>query len=311
MPRQTPKRTRLHLERRLTKWIAGLALLLLCAIPASAVTKYSARGLVLKVDTTHQTFVVSCESIPGYMDAMVMPYPVRDSKEMKELVPGAIIDFTLVVEKRTAYAENLHVRKYQSVEQDPETTRRLNLLEGAFGSPARKALEVGQTVPDFVLTDQERRLVALSQFSGKVVLINFIYTRCALPNFCMRISNNFGILQRRFKARMGKDLIFLTVTFDPVHDTPEAMAHYAKIWKADPETWRFLTGETAEIARVTGWFGVDFYPDEGLMDHSLHTAIIDPGRKLVVNLEGNEYSANQLGDLLQTVLDRGPSPSSH
>jgi len=311
MPRQRPKRTRLHLERRLAKCIAGLALLFLCAIPAGADRKYSASGLVLKVDKTHQSFVVSCESIPGYTDAMVMPYPVRDSKEMKELVPGAIIDFTLVVEKRTAYAENIHVRKYQSVEQDPETTRRLKLLDGAFGAPARKALEVGQTVPDFVLTDQERRLVALSQFSGKVVLINFIYTRCALPNFCMRISNNFGILQRRFKARMGKDLILLTVTFDPVHDTPEAMAHYARIWKADPETWRFLSGATAEIARVTGWFGVDFFPDEGLMDHSLHTAIIDPAGKLVVNLEGNEYTAGQLGDLVQTVLDRGPSASSH
>jgi len=70
---------------------------------------------------------------------------------------------------------------------------------------------------------------------------------------------------------------------------------------------RFLTGSTSDIAHVCASFGVDFFPDEGLMDHSPHTAIIDPAGKLVVNLEGNEYSAEQLGDLVQTVLDRAPA----
>lgn len=285
--------------------IISLALQCLCASGGRADTKYPVRGLVLKVDRARQIFVASCDSIPGYMDAMVMPYPVRNSKEMEGLAPGAIVDFTLVVEKETAYAENIHVRSYQSVEQDPEATRRLKLLNGAFGLPVVKVLASGQTVPEFVLTDQNRRRVALSQFAGKVVLMNFIYTRCALPNFCLRISNNFGVLQRRFKPRMGKELIFVTVTFDPVHDTPEAMAHYASIWKADPETWRFLTGSISEISRVCRWFGVDFFPDEGFMDHSLHTAILDPAGKLVANLEGNEYTAEQLGDLVETVMDSG------
>ena len=306
MPRQRQSKAHLRTERRVTAFAALFAVLCLCAGGARANVRYSVRGLVLKVDKVHLTFVASCESIPGYMEAMAMPYAVRDAKELEGLAQGAFIDFTLVVEKDTAYAEKIHVREYQSVEPDPETTRRLKLLDGAFGSTAGEVLEAGQKVPDFMLTDQKRRRVALSQFSGKVVLINFVYTRCALPNFCLRISNNFGVLQRRFQARMGKDLIFLTVTFDPAHDTPEAMAKYASIWKADPVTWRFLTGATAEIARVCAWFGVDFFPDEGLMDHSLHTAIIDPARKLVVNLEGNEYTADQLGDLVQTVLDRGP-----
>jgi protein SCO1 len=306
MPRRKPSRPLPRSERLGRASIAWLTLLCLCAIGVRADSQYSARGMVLKVDKARQTLVVSCERIPGYMDAMVMPLPVRDAKALEGLAPGTIIDFTLAVEKDTAYVDNIHVRKYQSVEPDPETTRRLKLLDGAFGSPAAKVLGATQTVPEFVLTDQNRRRVALSQFSGKVVLMNFIYTRCALPNFCLRISNNFGVLQRRFHERMGKDLIFLTVTFDPVHDTPEAMAHYASIWKADPESWRFLTGPKPEIERVCGWFGVDFFPDEGLMDHSLHTAIIDPTGKLVANIEGNEYTADQLGDLVQAVLDRAP-----
>ncbi len=84
--------------------------------------------------------------------------------------------------------------------------------------------------------------MALSELRGKVVAINFIYTSCALPNFCLRIANNFGVLQKRFRAQLGRDLVLLTVTFDPVHDTPEVLAQYASQWNADPATWHFLTG---------------------------------------------------------------------
>jgi protein SCO1 len=283
-----------------------LAVLFLCGSSVSAAKTYSVTGMVLKVDKTQQRFVASCQAIPGYMDAMVMSYSVHDSKELESLAPGALIEFTLVVNENSAFAENVHVRRYQSVEQDPLSANRLKLLDAVLDSavPPAKALEPGQHVPEFVLTDQKRQRVAFSQFSGKVVLLNFVYTRCALPNFCLRIANNFGVLQRRFKMRMGKDLIFLTVTFDPDHDTPEALAQYAGIWKADPATWHFLTGAVPDVQRVCNLFGVVFFPDEGLMDHSLHTAIVDASGKLVANLEGNEFTADQLGDLVQTVLDR-------
>ena len=49
---------------------------------------------------------------------------------------------------------------------------------------------------------------------------------------------------------------------------------------------------------------LDYFPDEGLMDHSLHTAIINRQGKLVANLEGNQFTAEQLGDLALTVLSR-------
>ena len=164
-------------------------------------------------------------------------------------------------------------------------------------------LVIGESVPDFRLIDQKRRPVALAGLRGKVVAINFVYTSCALPNFCLRIANNFGVLQKRFQAQLGRDLVLLTVTFDPVHDTPEALAQYASRWDADPALWHFLTGPVRDVQRVCHLFGVDFFPDEGLMNHSLHTAIIDRQGKLVANIEGNQFTADQLGDLMESVLD--------
>ena len=55
--------------------------------------------------------------------------------------------------------------------------------------------------------------------------------------------------------------------------------------------------------RVCHLFGVDFFPDEGLMNHSLHTAFIDRQGKVVANIEGNRFTADQLGDLTEAVLD--------
>jgi protein SCO1/2 len=165
-------------------------------------------------------------------------------------------------------------------------------------------LAVGQPVPDLPLIDQTGAPVRLSQFGGQVVALNFIYTRCALPQFCLRISNDFGVIQRRFRAVLGRDLTLVTVTFDPERDTPEVLARYAARWKADPRTWRFLTGAVADVRRMCALFGVEFFPDEGLMNHSLHTVVLDRSGRVIANIEGNRHTPEQLGDLIQESLHR-------
>lgn len=286
----------------MNRWLA--AALLFVSVNSWAARQFSVSGLVLRVDPSHKTFVVSCESIPGYMDAMVMPFEVRDAKDLDGVTAGMTVDFTLDVAKESNYVEHVQIRHYESVEQDPLTARRLKLLTQLSHPGEVKALDIGQKVPSFNLTDQSRRKVSLSQFSGKVIALNFIYTSCALPKFCFRNSNTFGVLQKRFKDKMGRELVLLTVTFDPQRDGPEALAKYAKTWKADPATWHFLTGPVSDIQRVSNLFGMDYFPDEGLMNHSLHTAIIDRNGKLVANIEGNLFTADQLGDLVETVLNR-------
>jgi protein SCO1/2 len=258
----------------------------------------------LDVDREHQNMTVSCQEIRGYMDAMVMPFRVADANSLASLTRGAQIEFTLVVTKDNSYADQIRIVRYSSSEREPSKSQRLETLQNALDDSRAPSVEPGRIVPDFALTDQNKNDVHLSDFSGKVVALNFVYTRCALPDYCYRLSNNFGVLQKRFKDRLGRDLILLTVTFDPVHDQPEVLSEYARTWKADGVNWRFLTGSSPAVQHVCNLFGVSFVPDEGLFVHSLHTAVIDRERKLVTNLEGNEFTAQQLGDLVGEVLDR-------
>ncbi len=271
---------------------------------ASPAKSYAVRGVVLKVNKSAKSMFVSCDAIPGFMEAMAMSYTVRDAKELDGVVPGSMIDFTLVVDSDTSYAENVRIHGFESLEQDPLAARRLKLLD-QMSAPenAPKPLVLGQHVPDFTLTDQTGQPVTLSQFAGKVVVVTFMYTRCALPNYCFRLSNNLGRLQKRFYDQLGRDVILLSISFDPVHDQPQQLNEYGKIWHADPKGWHLLTGPVPEIQAVCREFGMNFYPDEGLMIHSLQTAVIDRQGNLAANLEGNEFSSEQLGDLVQVVMD--------
>lgn len=293
--------------RRRTEWPVWLVvstLVVLCGAPPafSQNLRYAMTGLVLKVDRATRTLVVSHDAVRGVMPAMTMPFTVRDDRDLDGVTAGSKVSFTFVLGEDASHAERVAVVRYESVEQDPFTARQLRLLRQIAGGTS-KTLPIGAAVPDFSLTNQARRQVSLLQLRGKVVAINFVYTSCALPQFCLRIANHFGTVAKRFQERLGRDLVLLTVTFDPVRDTPERLAEYARQWRADPATWQFLTGSASDVERVAGQFGVDFFPDEGLMNHSVHTAVLDRRGVLVANIEGNEFTAAQLGDLVEKVLE--------
>jgi protein SCO1/2 len=279
-----------------------LLLTLLSLRGAAAQQEFPVRGMVVSVNRSARTFTASIDAIANYMRAMTMPFDVPSAGDLEGLTPGAIVEFTLVVSERSSYARNVHIVRYESVEQDPFIANRLTLLNDIVRGSAVKQVAVGEQVADFALTDQQRRRVRLSDFAGKLLAVNFIYTSCPLPNFCLRLANNFNVLQKRFQRVLGRDLVLLTVTFDPAHDTPDVLAAYASQWSADSAKWHFLTGPPAEIERVCDMFGVHAYGNEGQLDHSLHTVLIDRAQKLAANIEGNQFTATQLGDLVQNLL---------
>ncbi len=272
---------------------------LLPALWARAAERYPVTGIVLTIDRAHRRFVASCAAIPHYMEAMTMQYSVREGKALDGIEAGASVEFTLVVEGGRSWAEGLRIHRYQSMEQEPLRARRLELLREPKETPA---LAPGAHVTDFVLTDQTGNRVKLSQFAGAVVAVTFIYTSCPLPDYCFRLSNNFGQINKRFAAAMPRDLVLLSITFDPVHDSPAVLSQYAKTWNADPRSWHFLTGGLDEVKSACRTFGLNFWQDEGLLTHTLKTVVIDRKQNVAAIFEGNEFTARQLGDFIGTVI---------
>ena len=284
------------------------ALTLWASLGALAADSHTVQGILLRIDSAEHSILVSCDAIPGYMDAMEMPFLVHDSAALKAMHPGTTVRFTMVELDSDTYAENIHAISAANNEAEPTEAARLTLLHRALDRSATdKVVPIGQPVPDFTLSDQTHQQASLAQFRGKVVALTFTYSRCPNPNYCFRLSNNLAQLNRRFRDRTEHDLVLVTVVIDPDNDQGKALEKYADTWKADPATWHVLTGSLASVREVAAGFGMNFWNDEGFLIHSFHTVIIDREGRLAANLEGNQFTAQQLGDLVATVLDRNSS----
>jgi protein SCO1/2 len=287
----------------------ALALLVPAAMAMAAGEPHTAQGVLLKADPASRTIEVSCDAIPGYMDAMVMTFAVRNTEALKNLQPGGTVRFKMMEEGNEEFADHLEAIKVQNYESEPTEASRLTYLHRALDhTAAQKMIPIGGLVPNFTLTDQSNRSTQLDDFKGMVVVLSFAYSRCPNPNYCFRLSNNLAQVNRRFHSLTGHSLILLTIVIEPDHDQGQALAHYAETWKADWSAWRFLTGPLADIHAIAERFGMDFWNNEGYLTHSFHTVVIDRDGRLAANLEGNHFTADQLSDLVGTVLDRPASP---
>lgn len=257
---------------------------------AGTASHYEVQGVVRDLPPDHKTIEVEHEDIPGFMPSMTMPFEVRDEKRIADLNLGDAISFRLNVTARDSWIDR--VRKI-----DP---RQLHLPKPRLASiPASNAparLHEGDPMPEFKLTDQEGKPVTLETFRGHPFVVTFIFTRCPIPNFCPRMSQNFAELQKAIQAApsalAGTRLI--SVSFDPEFDTPAVMRQYAQNAGADFATWTFATGDPAEIHRLTSGFSILVQPEAGTISHSLATALVDRDGKIAKIWRGNGWNAAQV-----------------
>jgi protein SCO1/2 len=293
------------LAGRTSRAVALASVLLLSVASLWGAEAHSARGIVTEIAKSQKSFVVSCEPIPGYMDAMEMPFAVRDPKMLQTIRPGITVVFNFVEDNHVLYADHIQAGSAADFGDEQMEAGGLTALEAALDpSSAGKIVQPGEKVPDFALVDQAGNTIHLSSLRGKVVLLTFGYSRCPNPDYCLRLSNNLGAVEKRFAARAGRDLVLLTIAIDPEHDQGAVLKEYAGAFDADPAIWHFLTGPLPAVKSVAAAFGMNFWPEEGFLTHSLHTAVLDRNGILVANIEGNKFTARQLGDLVQTVMNR-------
>jgi protein SCO1/2 len=256
-------------------------------------THHTTTGLVLGADQPAATVTISHDAFPGYMNAMAMPFDLKGSARSAKLTPGDRVKFRLSVKRGHSWVDRVEVVSAAPVDA------------GLQNTPAAPFLvPVGTAMPDFELTDQAGAPVALSGLRGKVVAVTFIYSRCPLPDYCPRMVENFKAVRARFAGRMDRDLVFLTISFDPRYDTPDVLTKYAASHRAGGPGWHFLTGDPAKIERVCNAFGIQYWAEEGLITHSLQTAVIDRDGRLAATVEGKDFTPEQLGDLVGSILDR-------
>ena len=256
--------------------------------------RYAVSGLVIAVRPAWNEVVVSHKEVEGVMPAMTMPFKTS-TPSLVGIYPGARVTFQMRPGRSEIERLKLAPSSLEGIKSENGESLKL--------APPANAVSMRQLVPDFELTDQQGRLTRLSDFRGKTVVVNFIYTRCPMPDVCPRLSAGFAFLQKKLAARIGSELILLSITLDPVYDTPQVLSDYAAKWHADKMAWRLLTGSKALVHQIAEQFGLIYWAEEDSIVHTSATSILNCEGRLVARVEGSGYSVAQLAGLVSNVLD--------
>ena len=266
---------------------------------ASSYKTYKVRGKVVSTNTASGEVTLDHEAIPGFMEAMTMPYKLKDANILSELHPGDVITADLLV-SQNADADLALDHIVVVGQAKPDYKPRV-----AYHVPAP-----GDAVPDFKLRNQDGRTIHLDQFRGKQLLITFIYTRCPLPNFCPRVTRNFADINRQLAAstNLYDRTHLLCVSFDPDSDTPERLRAYGATYigsdaKDAFSHWDFAVPEKPVLAKMAEYFDVGITQSaDNSITHTLSTTLIGTDGKVVRFYPGNEWTVEQiLTDMRKTA----------
>ncbi len=173
---------------------------------------------------------------------------------------------------------------------------------GFAGAPATLP-EIGPA-PPFALTSQDGKPVSLAGLRGEVVAVSFIFTGCS--SICPLLTQKLVEVQNALGDNFGSKVRFVSITLDPLNDTPEVLKNYAAAWNAKLSGWSFLTGPPDIVQRVIDRYGVFAARNaDGAIDHTLLTSIVDPRGMLRVQYIGMKFDADEFRhDLLALVASR-------
>ena len=122
-------------------------------------------------------------------------------------------------------------------------------LEFSAPDPGSYQLPVlGSAADGKVLDSQGNALTLHSLMGDKIVLLSFIYATCSDVNGCPLATAVLHKIKNRLKKEpeLASKLRLITLSFNPVHDTPEMMQHYAQELQDKAVEWRFLTTQSEQ-----------------------------------------------------------------
>ncbi len=237
------------------------------------------------------------------MMEMTMAFPVPNTNELNGVAPGDQITFTLVVTEKNDRVENLH-----RVGHAPETST------NAMPAPLlmNSELKPGDLLPDYELTAEDGKPIHFADFRGKALAFTFFYSRCPLPDYCPRMSNDFFKTRQLLLAtpQAPTNWQFLSISFDPEFDTPEVLSNYGGVYRGDDaDRWLFTSASTKTLARLAPDLDLMILRDGGnIMEHGLRTVVLDPQGRIFRQLDGNQWTPQQLADaMLAAARERPPA----
>ena len=258
-------------------------------------TRHPLTGEIVKVMPERSALLVSHDKIPGFMMAMTMEFKVTKA-DLENAREGQRIRAELVV-----HGDEMSLEKIW-----PDDTVTRSTIDAATNALAQDTAmrgkeayrEIGETLPNFTLLDQEGRAVSAGRFRGKRVVLNFIFTRCPIATMCPAATLRMNDLQKKAREAGVKDFELVSVSLDPEYDTPGVLREYAEARGIDTSNWSFLTGPDAAVRHLLAQLGVIREFEGSTIKHSLSTVLIDASGRITYRVDGSTW---QVDDFVQRL----------
>lgn len=250
---------------------------------------FEVKGVVVEVKAAEASVKIKHEEVPDYMPAMTMPFDVKDTNELAGLEPGHPVTFRLLVTDTEGWIDHIRI-----------TGPKTNLMP-ATGNFRRvrdvEPLVEGEALPEYQFINQFARSFSTKDFAGQALAIEFLFTRCPLPNFCPYLANNFGAAQKQLLAMPAAPTNWhlLTISFDTEFDSPAVLKSYGESHGADFRHWTFASGDPVDVTAIGEQFGLKVERDDnGGFNHNLRAVVIDAAGRVRKIFIGNEWKSEEL-----------------
>ena len=249
--------------------------------------RYPLTGEITGIDAARKVLIVYHDEIKDYMPAMTMEFIVSPGdlavakvgqRIRADLIPSETGDFRL---------EKIWPDEKLATAAVADAARGLREDTKTRGKNAYR--EVGETVPSFTLFDQEGRVIPGGHFRGKKVMMNFIFSRCPVATMCPAATAKMMAAQKLAKDASVPNIEFVSITLDPVFDTPGVLKEYASVRGIDTTNFSFLTGPDSAIRDLLTQFGVIAELEGDFLKHTLTTLLIDERGKIMHRTDGSVW----------------------
>jgi len=278
---------------RFTGFTCILCVSLLFSSCKNSPKTFTLTGRVISKQAETQELIIDNDNIPGFMAAMTMPYPVKDSEGFQRVQRGDVIHADVIVEQHGKF----WLERVTVVGKGPAQP----VAEG----PTPHVLIVGDKVPDLPMVNQDGKTLNFAQFKGKIVLLTFIYTRCPFPDYCPLLTRQFAAIQKELAKNPNEydKTHMVSITLDPAYDKPQIMREYGLTYlEHDPkgfDHWDFASTTPTDLRKLASSFGLTYYEQSGLISHGINTILLAADETVVDVWPDNEWRVSEVLDVMR------------
>lgn len=260
------------------------------------------KGSIESISAEEQKWVLAHKGVRGFADEPGTIEVLVDDGDYAIYDEGDEISATLVKPE-----EELRLTTIWPA--DPQDTKSLMLINRdltrpRIGQQSKGLLRQGDELPRFAMYNQLGDLVTPDELQGRLVVMNFIFTRSEVPSMSPATTDRMAELQDRLAENgFAGDVRILSLSLDPDFDTPGVCHAYLDKREISHDNFWMLTGDKKTLEFIRKQIGVVASPSQKtIINHSMVTLIADREGKVFYRKPGSRWDVDDIYNRLEILL---------